>query len=88
MSWRTRAPLSAGKLLTRFRKPVVGHSPHQPTFQTVQCVMTRSRANLAVVGCHRAMRWTLADECDLGRTSADDPQTVLKTAGLPSTDVP
>jgi hypothetical protein len=53
MSWRTRAPPSAGKVLTRFRKPVVDHSPRQSTFQTVQSLMTRSRANLAVVGCHR-----------------------------------
>jgi hypothetical protein len=40
--------------------------------------------NLAVVGCHTARAWTVADECDLGRTSMDAPQTVLKTAGLTS----
>jgi hypothetical protein len=39
------------------------------------------------LGCHPSPTWTLADEGDSGRPSADAPQTVLKTAGLVSANV-
>ena len=42
---------------------------------------------LAVIGCHPVRAWTQADVGELGWTSVDAPLTVLKTAGLASTDV-
>jgi len=42
---------------------------------------------LAVVGCELRSERTSVDEGELGWTSMDPPQTVLKTAGLASTAV-
>jgi len=44
----------------------------------------RRRDVLAVIGCHPVRARTPADIGELGRTSTDAPQTVLKTAGLAS----
>jgi hypothetical protein len=43
---------------------------------------------LAVVDCHESTDWTLADQRESEGMSMDAPQTVLKTASLPSTFVP
>ena len=42
---------------------------------------------LAVIGCHHSTGRTLVDVGELAWTSADAPQTVLKTAGLASIDI-
>jgi hypothetical protein len=87
MSWRTRAPPSAGKVLTRFRKPREGFQPFSLVPTRPSC-RRGATANSAVIGCHSV------DALDVGgqkRSWADvsgRPPPVLKTAGLPSTDVP
>jgi len=83
MSWRTRAPPSAGKVLTRFRKPREGFQPFR-WFRPGLLVGEATTANSAVIGCHSV---DVMDVRGQKRSWADvsgRPPTVLKTAGLAS----
>jgi hypothetical protein len=81
MPWRTRAAPSAGKVLTRFRKPREGLQPFSLVPTRPSCRRGRHGHPSAVIGCHSV------DAMDVGgqkRSWVDvsgQPPPVLKTAG-------
>jgi hypothetical protein len=82
VSWRTRAPPSAGKVLTRFRKPREAFKHLLLVPAHLFWIWQPAQANLAVIGCQPPPQRTVADVRESERTPVDAPPTVLKTAEL------